>query len=207
MYKMIQKIMLTAFCLSAFSGYAEVEAKPVKFQATQIEGIGGDKLTIPDTDKKVTVLVFLSCDCPIANAFAPELGRIYDAYKDKDVAFYRVYPDTSQSAEKINEHTDDYKYMFSAIRDEQQTLVKLSGARITPEAVVIKADGSIVYRGRINDLFADIGKRRREATTADLRDAIDAALENKPVATPETKAFGCHIPLEFEESAEDAPAS
>ena len=47
---------------------------------------------------------------------------------------------------------------------------------MSPEAAVFAADGSIKYRGRINDLYVDLGKKRNAATTHDLRDALDAVL-------------------------------
>jgi thiol-disulfide isomerase/thioredoxin len=202
------KYTMAVALLIPFAGYADQEdPKPSQFTTTEITTISEENVTIPTPEKKATVLMFLSCDCPIANAFAPEMGRIYETYKDKGVAFFRVYPDDYQSVEDIQQHTEDYSHKFPAIRDAEQVLVERSGARITPEAVVIAPDGAIAYRGRINNLFSDIGKRRRQATTADLRDALDAMLAGKSVKTPETRAFGCHISLDFKDKKEEGSPS
>jgi hypothetical protein len=50
-----------------------------------------------------------------------------------------------------------------------------------------------MYLGRIDDRFPDLGVRREEPTTHELRDALDAVLAGKPVETPRTLAVGCFI--------------
>ncbi|MEC7776571.1 MAG: hypothetical protein VYC32_10785, partial [Planctomycetota bacterium] len=62
-----------------------------------------------------------------------------------------------------------------------------------PEAFVIGKPG-ILYRGRIDDLYADLGQKRRQARNRDLRDALDAVLSGKAVKNPTTRAVGCYIP-------------
>ena len=58
---------------------------------------------------------------------------------------------------------------------------------------MLTGDG-VAYRGRIDDLFEDLGKKRRKARTRDLRDALEAVLAGKAVVNPRTTAVGCYIP-------------
>ena len=146
-------------------------------------------------ERPVTVLVFLFPDCPVANRFAPEINAIYDDYGEKGVAFYRVYAGTHISAEAVETHTREYSHQFPAVLDPDLDLVRLTGARVTPEAVVIDAEGEQHYRGRINNRYVDFGQYRPEATVHDLRDALDAVLAGEPVAEPVTKAVGCFLPV------------
>lgn len=141
-----------------------------------------------------TVLVFFYTDCPVANGMAPELARIHETYADKDVAFYRVYADGTLTEQDIAKHGKDFKLPFPAVHDTQLEIVKLTGATITPEAVVYDRTGARRYRGRINNRYEDLGKYRREATRHDLREALDAVLAGKEVPTPETQAVGCYLP-------------
>jgi hypothetical protein len=60
--------------------------------------------------------------------------------------------------------------------------------------VVIKDDESIVYRGRIDNFYAALGRPRRVVTEHDLRDTLDAVFGGKPVPKAETQAVGCYIP-------------
>jgi hypothetical protein len=77
--------------------------------------------------------------------------------------------------------------------DRRHELVRQLGATVTPEAAVIGAHGELLYRGRIDDGYVSLGKRRFEATTHDLRDALEAVLAGKPVAAPRTATVGCAI--------------
>jgi hypothetical protein len=80
------------------------------------------------------------------------------------------------------------------LHDLDRTLTKKAGATITPEAAVFSAAGEMLYRGRINNLYASLGKQRRQATEHDLRRALDEALAGKAVSTPRTQAVGCYLP-------------
>jgi hypothetical protein len=79
------------------------------------------------------------------------------------------------------------------LRDPQHTLVRRTGATVTPEVAVFTADGRMAYRGRIDDSNVDFGKSAPGATKHDLEVAIEAVLAGKPVAEPVTKAVGCYI--------------
>ena len=52
----------------------------------------------------------------------------------------------------------------------------------------------LIYRGRIDDRFPQLGRQRAAATQHDLRDAIEAGLKGKEVVPSRTKAVGCSIP-------------
>jgi hypothetical protein len=71
--------------------------------------------------------------------------------------------------------------------------VKVAGAEVTPEAVVLDRKSVVRYRGRIDDLYAALGKKRARVTRHDLRDALDSIAAGKRVKQKETKAIGCLI--------------
>lgn len=142
---------------------------------------------------KVKVLVFTRTDCPISNRFAPEIGRLYEAFHPRSVEFYLVYVDPHEKPEAIRHHLAEYRYPCPALRDPGHLLVSLCQATTTPEAVVFDQGHKILYQGRINDLYVDLGSSRPQATTNDLADAIEATLAGQPVANPRTKPVGCVI--------------
>ncbi len=143
---------------------------------------------------KAIVFIFISTDCPISNRYAPEVRRIADAFASKGVVFRLVYPNPSEDATAIRAHMDAYAYgsVFEPVRDSKLALAKFAGATVTPEAVVI-ANGKIVYRGRIDDRFVDLGRERPAPTQRDLFDALTAITAGKPAPHPTTQAVGCFI--------------
>ncbi len=148
---------------------------------------------LDDPSARAVVLLFARTDCPISNRYAPAVRRLYKTYERRDVAFWMVYPDPRTSKQDVARHLDEYRYPFRAILDPEHELVDHCGATITPEAAVFAPDGRRVYRGRIDNWYADFGKARPQPTTHELRDAIEAVLAGRPVARPVTKAVGCFI--------------
>jgi hypothetical protein len=142
------------------------------------------------------ILFFITNDCPIANSYAPEIQRICADYASKGVACTLVYSDPTLDAAAIHKHFADYGYKppIEAVSDAHHQLAHATGATITPEAVIVGKDGKVLYRGRIDNFYAALGKPRRFATEHDLRQALDEVLAGKPVTHPQTQAIGCYIP-------------
>jgi hypothetical protein len=141
----------------------------------------------------MTVLIFVSTDCPISNRYAPEIKRLHADFTPRGVRFRLVYPNPLDSDADIRTHLEEYGYPQIAQRDSDHTLVKMAGATITPEAAVFDAHGRLVYRGRIDDRFVELGRERPAATQSDLRSALTALLAGKRVNPSHTQAVGCFI--------------
>ena len=62
-------------------------------------------------------------------------------------------------------------------------------AQKTPEAFVLDRDRKVVYVGGIDDSWADATAVKKPY----LRDAIEAALDGRTPAVPETRPTGCGI--------------
>ena len=160
---------------------------------TDIDGKTHDLLDA--SSKRANVLYFVTNDCPISNQYAPEINRICAEYAAQGVGCYLVYIDPTLPLEAIRKHLADYGHACCpAIHDTEHKLVELLGAEVTPEAALLSPAGAALYRGRINNFYAALGKPRRMVTVHDLRDALDAVLAGKPVANQKTQAVGCFIP-------------
>jgi hypothetical protein len=143
---------------------------------------------------KATVLIFVLTDCPVANSYAPEINRIVAEYAPRHVQFFVVHVDAALSVAEAKKHSRDFGFQCPALIDRDHALVRHTGVTVTPEVAVLASDGRRLYRGRIDDQQAALGKRRPRPTSRDLRDALSAILAGKPVEHPETKAVGCYIP-------------
>ncbi len=143
--------------------------------------------------KRAIVLLFLTTDCPLSNAYVPELNRMNAAYAARGVAFYAVQGDGTTALEEVRTHVRDFAYTFPYLLDPNEILAAFAGAVTTPEAAVVSPGGELVYLGRIDNRLEDFGKQRVQITEFDLRDALEAVLANKPVPHARTKALGCAI--------------
>jgi thiol-disulfide isomerase/thioredoxin len=140
---------------------------------------------------KPVVLLFVLADCPVSNRYAPLIEQISSHYGDK-VSFWLVYPSETATAERIRRHEREYGYKLPALRDPQHVLVAQAQVQVTPEAAVFDGNHRLIYHGRIDNLYEDLGRARPAATTHELDDAIQAALSGK--AAPANQAgVGCFI--------------
>jgi peroxiredoxin len=143
---------------------------------------------------RAVVLIFVSIECPICNRYAPEIQRLENQFSKQGVKFWLVQPSMDESVDQTRRYLSEYGYTIGLLRDPKQSLVRRADARTTPEAVVFTPDGTVVYRGRIDDRHAALGKARPAPTRRELSDALEAVLAGKPVKVTNAPAVGCTIP-------------
>ena len=181
-------------CLITFLTVACCWLKAAAKEKLVITDTKGRKHTPFDSKKNTaTVFVFLLRDCPISNVYAPELTRIHKEYSNKGISFFLVHPDKDTDIKSANLHAKEYKLSSPVVLDHGHKLTRLAEAKVTPEAAVFNSKGLLVYRGRIDNLYAGFGKKRFKPTKRDLRDTLDALLDGKLLTKQTTKAVGCYI--------------
>lgn len=148
---------------------------------------------------EIVALVFVSHECPIANAMVPDLIALAAQAERLEIRFTAVNATSWADDATVAEHARRFgiEGRFPVIRDPRQELARTLGATVVPEAAVLRLDGrggfERLYLGRVNDLYAAIGRRRAVATTNDLAGAMQAAREGRPIPQPFPKAVGCFI--------------
>jgi thiol-disulfide isomerase/thioredoxin len=188
------RISLIAFCLVLARDLRAKDVpstRPADPVLNDLQGISRRPLS--PGDDRASVLIFIRTDCPISNAYAPEINRLVKEYGPRKIVFYVVYTMRDLSERDARQHAKAYGYTCPAILDGQHQLVDAIGATVTPEVAVIGHDRKLIYRGRIDDLFLALGRQRYQATTHELRDALDAVLADRQPALPRTSAVGCAI--------------
>jgi hypothetical protein len=53
---------------------------------------------------RATVTFFIASDCPISNAYAPEISRICSVYKARGVSCRLIYEDTHLEPDELMAH-------------------------------------------------------------------------------------------------------
>jgi len=178
-------ILLTALMLLAGAAFAQNSRDAYDLSGKPVDPFKA-------SEGKLVVLLFVRTDCPISNRYAPTIQRL-SAEHSAAARFWLVYPDKNQNAQQIRAHLRDYGYTISALRDPQHGLVKLARVTITPEAAVFTSDGRLVYHGRIDNWFVEMGRARSAPTTHELENALRAAERDAQASLPPEPAVGCYI--------------
>jgi len=163
--------------------------EPAAVTLNDLDGVARQPLE--PAGKLASVVVFYGHDCPISNGYAPEINRI--AASHTNFVFYIVQADADLTVAAAKEHAKEYDLRIPVLLDPKQQLIKLLKPHVTPEAFVIGSKREVLYHGRIDDLYAEIEKKRGTVTRHDLLDALDAIATGHPVKQKETPAVGCLI--------------
>ncbi len=137
------------------------------------------------------VIVFVRQDCPVSSRYLPELNTFANRAKQLGINFYAVVSNPFQSWEDAKKLRGDNKLAFPVLFDPSGDLASRLVPTVTPEAFLVNGDDQLVYRGRIDNRFAGIGKLRQVTTSHDLLDAMDATVSGKALNATTTEAIGC----------------
>lgn len=143
----------------------------------------------------LTVYVFLHDECVITQFFTPELTRLYEKYRSKKVGFVGYFPNAATSPEKMNGFAKSFHLQFPLIQDSDKALARKFGITITPEVAVWDHRlEQLIYRGRIDDSYVRVGKRKLHPQHFDLQEMIDGwLLGQHHTSLVQTQAIGCFI--------------
>ena len=158
-----------------------------------------EDFTLPDADNKDhslkslagkngTVLLFISVQCPVSNAYNERMAKLAEDYKAKGIAIIGINSNVAEDAAAIKAHAAEHKLAFPILKDSGNKIADKLGASVTPEAYFIDVNNKLLYHGRI-----DNARNPAQLETSDLRNALDAALGGKTIDKAEAKAFGCTI--------------
>jgi hypothetical protein len=151
-------------------------------------------VSIPVKDS-LTIYVFLHDDCVISQFYTPELSRLYETYHAKRVGFIGYFPNFSSKPEKIKAFGETYHLTFPLKQDYYKDWTRKFEIKVTPEvAVWDHRSDRLIYRGRIDDSYVRVGKRKIHPQNHDLEDIIKGWLLNEsPGTMVQTQAIGCFI--------------
>lgn len=142
-------------------------------------------------DYPLVAVAFLGTDCPLAKLYAQRLMELQREYQDQ-VAFLAIDANVQDNLTELVRFFEKQELTFPLLADPQAAVADLLGAKRTPEVVLLDAQRTIRYRGRIDDQFA-ITYQRPHPQRRDLAIAIDELLAGKPVSLPVTEPIGCYI--------------
>ena len=139
-------------------------------------------------EKKATVVMFISTQCPVFSDYNERIVALHNDYKDQGVEFIGINSNRNESVEDIAEHSKTNKFDFVVLKDLQNKIADKFGARRTPEVYLLDEKRILRYRGAIDN-------SQKDPETHYLRETLDLTVagEEIPEDRKKTKAFGCTI--------------
>jgi hypothetical protein len=184
--------LLLACCGLVFAaGTEQPNSFPKGVRVLDLEGRSVDPFAVEHA--KGVVLIFVSLECPISNSYVPEYERLNKEFSSKGLVFRLIYPNIDESTDAIQKHLTQSNCSLQAFRDPHHDLVKAAQVQFTPETAVLLRDYGLVYHGRIDNRYAELGKARPAATSHDLKDVLAAIVDGKTPKPRATPVVGCRI--------------
>lgn len=158
---------------------------------TELVGTDGAKHSLADLkDKAAVVVVFFSVNCPDSMMYEDRLIELARDYQSKNVAVVFInsslLPDDDLT--HMTARAKARGYPFPYLFDSTQKVGLAYAARLTPTTFVLDKSRKVAYRGAVDDDFEP-----KDVKVKYVRDALDAVLAGKEVATKETEEHGCDI--------------
>ncbi len=151
----------------------------------------GEKTFLQPSSKELTVIAFLSPECPLCKNYSSKLVKLRNKYYGQ-ADFVGVIPGTFEGEEVI-EFQKNYMPSWKLLRDTSLSLTHYLNGEVTPEVMVIdNKDGLLIYKGAIDNWLVSLGKTRNKVTDFYLDVALNNFFNDKP-AIPFTKPVGCII--------------
>ena len=145
--------------------------------------------------KKGLLVMFICNHCPFVVHIREALASLGRDYQSSNIGIAAVssndavsYPD--DTPEKLKEMSERFGFTFPLLYDESQKVAQAYSAACTPDFFLFDQDRKLVYRGQLD------GSRPGNnvpITGVDLRAAMDALSEGRPIDTDQKPSIGCNI--------------
>lgn len=144
---------------------------------------------------KLLLVAFICNHCPFVKHIQAELAQLGRDCREQGVAMVAIssndvdaYP--ADGMDKMREEAANAGYVFPYLLDETQQVAKAYDAACTPDFFLFDGERKLVYRGQFDDSRPGSGI---PVTGKDLRAAIEAALNQRPISTEQRPSMGCNI--------------
>jgi peroxiredoxin len=158
--------------------------------------VSGRTVTLRDFDDKPALLVMFLCrHCPYVAHVRPAIASLAREHVGSALGIVAIGPNDparhpEDAPEGLAGEAVEAGYPFPYLFDETQEVAKAFTAACTPDFFLFDADRRLVYRGQFDGSRPGNGV---PVTGEDLRAAIDALLEGRPVSSDQHPSAGCSI--------------
>jgi peroxiredoxin len=165
--------------------------------------ISGKTHSLADFKGKTVVLEWVNYGCPFVRKQydSHNMQNLQKEYTSKGVTWLSIC--SSAPGQQGNMTDAEWKKAIAekgadptaVLIDADGKVGHLYGAKTTPDMWIINPEGKVIYTGAIDSIpstdVSDVPK-----ATNYVKAALDASMDGKPVATAETRSYGCSVKYE-----------
>lgn len=161
----------------------------------KMKNVDGRELSIADVRGEKGTLVIFSCNhCPFVVAWEERIAKLGNEFQKRGVGVIQINSNDpakvpADSFEAMQKRAKERGFEFPYVVDADSGVARAFGATRTPEVFLFDAEGKLVYHGAIDDNHKDA----KAVNAHYLRDALEALVNGREIATKTTKAVGCTI--------------
>ena len=146
---------------------------------------------LADYKGKIVVLEWFNPECPfvVRHYEAGTMVNLATAYADKGVVWLAINTTSHFNQAKNKATVEQYDLPYPVLDDSDGTVGRRYNAQTTPHMIVVDQAGRIAYNGAIDD--DPVGNKTERVHY--LKNALDDLLAGRPVATSETRPYGCSV--------------
>jgi len=105
-----------------------------------LRDLQGSDVRLRDLHGKIVVLDFWATWCPPCRKELPEVVKLYEQYRDQDVAVFGI---SDESSGIVKKYLSGNKFTLPVLVDEHKSVGRMYGAHAIPTLVVIDREGII----------------------------------------------------------------
>lgn len=156
----------------------------------------GGTVSLDDfADAPALLVLFLSNHCPFVKHLRGALAQLARDYAPRGVAIVGIMSNDvsrhpADAPERMAEERAAWGWSFPYLYDATQDVARAYRAACTPDLFLFDGERRLVYRGQFDDSRPNNGM---PPTGADVRAALDAVLDGRPVPAEQRPSIGCNI--------------
>jgi peroxiredoxin len=182
-----------------FMALTQSTMMPLGAQATDFklpDTVTGKEISLSSfAPKKLLLVMFICRHCPYVIHIQHELARLGRDYQQTDLAIIAISSNDAENfpqdaPNSLKQFAIEQGFTFPLCYDETQQVAQAFTAACTPDFFLFNADRKLIYRGQLDDSRPGNDK---PINGDHLRQAIDAALSDKPIHIEQKPSIGCNI--------------
>src|SRR5260370_2081752 len=114
-----------------------------KVTGFSVQDLDGKSVSFATLRGPITVVTFVSVQCPVSNGYNQRMIALYKDYTAKDVKFIFVNANRTESASEVRNHAKTVGFVFPVYKDDGNVLADRFDAQVTPKSYLIATSATI----------------------------------------------------------------